>query len=195
MRVPPIPNPQTYAGLYIYDFGTHVAVGYTAAEIRILRESEPYRTGTAYEIYRVAEDGAMELRGVRDECLIGSEAVCFLRSDAEAARRDYDTLRRAADREPVPCSVEMQLAMLPSFQPSHVTAIVFPTSATTTMSGWLSRHANRAGDLVVGGDDAYSTLIGSQGDRVASCRLPIQQTYRDRCAEEVLRSVGESLQR
>ena len=48
LELPPIHNPQRYGGLYVYDFGTHVSVGYTVAELRVLRESDVHRGGTAY---------------------------------------------------------------------------------------------------------------------------------------------------
>ena len=50
-------------------------------------------------------------------------------------------------------------------------------------------------DLVVGGEDAYGTLIGSPGDRIASCSLPTELRHRDRTVEEILRDVAKPLQR
>ncbi len=202
MKLPPISHPERYTGLYVYQFPCggvfpdgHVSVGYTAAEIRILRESEAHRGGTAYEIYRVSDHGGMELRGVLDERLGAWEAICFLRAHGAAARRDYDALRQAADREPLPCAVEMQLAKLYAFHPPHVTALSYPAAATTVLAAWLGRHAADAGDQVVGGIDVYSTLLGSDGVRIASCQPPALIDYRDRSAEEVLGTVHKPLQR
>ncbi len=40
MKLPPLAQPERYVGLFVYDFKTHVSVGYTAVEIRYLR---PFR--------------------------------------------------------------------------------------------------------------------------------------------------------
>lgn len=188
-------EPQKYVGLYVYDFGDHVAVGYTAAEVRILRETEAHRDGTAYEIYRVSEEGAIELRGVHDERLTTREAVCFLRATASAARRDYEAIRAAADRDPVPTDVETQLGTLQGFDPPHVTGVSYPTSAATVMARWLSVHVADAGDQVVGGTDVHGTLMSSAGERHAVCRLRTLIDYVDRSEREVLSAIHEPLQR
>ncbi len=195
MKIPPIPHPERYAGLYVYDFGTHVSVGYTAAEIRVLRESDAHRRGTAYEIYRATDSGGLELQGVPDERLTGREAMCFLRADGVAAQQDYDATRAAAKRNPLPCAVDLQLAKLYSFEPPYVTALSYAASATTPMAGWLTQYTGNMGDRVVGGTDVCATLAGSGGVRIASCQLPTLLDYHDRPAEDVLRTVHKPLQR
>lgn len=195
MKFPSIPEPERYVGLYVYDFGTHVSVGYTAAELCVLRESRAYRHGMAYQIHRVNEAGGIELRGVHVERLTGQEAMCFLRAEAPAAQRDYDTLCAVAAACPLPCIVEMQLAKLQAFDPPHVTALAYAASATDVVAGWLSRYAGHTGDRVIGGIDAYATLIASEGERIASCQLPALLDYKDRPAQEILRSVHDPLQR
>lgn len=202
MKLPPIPTPQRYAGLYVYDFPRgsvfpdgHVSVGYTASEIRILRESEAYRDGTAYEIYRVSDEGTIELRAVLDQRLAAREAVCFLRADGAAAQRDYEGLREAADRAPLPCAAELQLARLHEFDPQNLTGLAYPAAATTAVAVWLEKNGIEAGDRVVGGIDVHATLASSDGERIASCHLPTLIDYHDRPAEDVLRTVDKPLQR
>lgn len=195
MKLPAIPEPERYAGLYLYDFGTHVSVGYTAAEVCVLRESAAYRHGMAYQVYRIDEGGAIELRGVHAERLIGQEAMCFLRADPAGARGDYDALCATAAACPLPCIVEMQLARLEAFDPPNVTALTYAVSATNVLAGWLSLNSGDPGDRVVGGMDAYATLVASEGERITSCQLPALLNYEDRPAQEVLRSVHNPLQR
>ncbi len=137
----------------------------------------------------------MELRGVLDERLGAREAICFLRVDAVGARRDYDAIRAAAEQEPSPCAVELQLARLYAFDPPNVTALSYQAAASTAMSGWLSRNVTGIGDRVVGGIDVHATLTASDGDRIASCKPPTLMNYTDRSADEVLRTVSLSLQR
>ena len=195
MKLPSIPHPERYVGLFIYDFGAHVSVGYTAGEIRILRESRVHRHGTAYQIYRADERGGLELRGVLDERLTETEAMCFLRADRAAARRDYDALCAAAAVNPLSCAVEMQLATLEAFDPPHVTALTYPAAATAVLAGWLTQHSGDPGDRVLGRMNAHATLLGAKGERIASCRLPALLDYNDRPADDVLRAVHEPLQR
>jgi hypothetical protein len=195
MKLPPIPHPHHYVGLYVYDFGARVSVGYTAGEIRVLRESDRHRNGTAYEIYRAHESGALELRGVLDWRLTAREATCFLRADQAAARTDYDLLCRASERNPLPCAVEMQLARLDGFEPPHLTALSYAAAATTALATWLGQHAGRVGDRVVCGIDVHATVASSDGVRIDSCSLPTLLDYADRPAEQVLRSIHDPLQR
>ncbi len=195
MKLPAIPHPERYAGLYVYDFGTHVSVGYTALEVRMLREAERYRDGTAYEVYRVGEDGTIELRGVLDERLTAREATCFLRVDGAAARRDYDILRGAAKRSPLACLAELQLARLYDFRPPEVTALLYPASATRVIAAWLDDSRFAGGDRVNAGIDVHSAFMQAEGVRITSCRLPALMDYGDRPVEEVLRSVQAPLQR
>ena len=195
MKLPPIPHPEHYVGLYVYDFETHVSVGYTALEVRYLRESEDYRRGTAYHIYRVTEAGGLELRGAPDEQLTAREAICFLRADAAAARRDYAALRQLAEQTPLPCAVTLQLAKNVSYDPPHVTALLYPASATTGIADWL-KHGNCAGgDRVIAGIDVHMEMAGMNAAQLDSCQLPSLVDYTDRPAEEVLRRIHEPLQR
>jgi len=194
-RLPPVPNPQTYVGLYVYDFKTHVSVGYTALEIRYLRESKAHRGGTAYEIYRATDEGGFELRGAIDQRLAGREAMCFLRADANAARGDYDLLCRAADDRPIPCAAELRLTRVEAFDPPHVTALVYPASASHLVSGWLNQCGFAGGDRVVGGIDVHAELLASNAPVIESCALPTLIDYDDRSPEEVLRTTEEPLQR
>jgi hypothetical protein len=195
MKLPAVPNPQKYAGLYIYDFGTHTAIGYTAAEIRILRESAAFRNGTAYEIYRVSAGGAFELRGATDSRLTAREAVCFLRRHEAGARKDFDALRRTAEASPVPCAVQMQLATVKDFEPPHVTALLYAVAASAALSGWLEGCGLHAGDQVIGGTDVHHTFLAAEARRIDTCQLTALLDYEDRPADEVLQTTDQAVQR
>ena len=195
MNLPPIANPKLYVGLYVYDFKTHVSVGYTALEIRYLRESEAHGHGMAYEIYRVTEQGGLELRGAPDDRLAAREAMCFLRMKAEAARRDFDGLSRLAYLTPVPCPAELQLAKVRSFDPPNVSALLYPASAGHAMAHWLNRTGFTGGDQVLGGIDVHARFMSAEAERIDSRDLPTAINYTDRSPEEVLRTVRRPLQR
>ncbi len=195
MRIPGVANPERYVGLYVYDFGTHVSIGYTASEVCMLRESPAHRGGTAYEIYRVHETGGFELRGAVDSRLRGREALCFLRGDSQAARRDYDELRRMAKTHRLPCAAELHLARIDSFELPHVTAVLYAASATSLMATWLSSIGFAGGDHVIGGVDACAEFLGADRVGIDSCDLPASADCRDRTVDEVLSSVDVPVQR
>ncbi len=195
MRLPPLSDPHRYAGLYVYDFGDHVSIGYTACEVRMLRETQKFQGGTAYEVYRVDENGAMELRGAGDERLAATEAFCFLRREGADARRDYSAIRGAAEQDPVFACVELQLARVYDFDPADVTALLYPIAASVVVSNWLQIHAAGFGDSVEAGQDAYVRLIQSSGMRIDSCQLAARMDYTDRSADEVFAAVDLTCQR
>lgn len=195
MKLPPTANPERYVGLYLYDFGTHVSLGYTAAEIRVLRESKEHCDGTAYEVYRVSENGGFELRGAIDQRLTMCEAICFLRRDGGAARRDYEELCEAAKLLPLPCDAELQLLTVHSFDPPDAAALLYPAAATTAIAGWLDKCAFTGGDRVIGGTDVHAALKSADAMLIDSCRPPTLIDYADRPAEEVLAAADCPLQR
>jgi len=45
MKLPKLEKPDKYVGLYVFDFGDHVGVGFAAEEVAELLESEKYRDG------------------------------------------------------------------------------------------------------------------------------------------------------
>lgn len=195
MRLPFIANPEHYVGLYVYDFGTRVSVGYTAAEVRVLRESKTHRNGTAYEIYRVADNGGFELRGATDQRLSARDAICFLRADESAAKRDYENLLAAATRHPLPCLAELHLTTVADLRPPYVTGVVFPVAASAPISAWLGECADGLGDRVEGGAEALAMLTSANDAHASYCRLPTLIEYADRAAEKVLAAVERSVQR
>ena len=195
MHLPPISNPQRYVGLYVYDFGTHVSVGYTAGEIGVLLASVEHGDGTAYEIYRVSEAGGFELRGVAGARLMAQEAMGFLREDEEAARRDYESLKSVAAEHPAPCRVDVHREKLDAFTPPYATILIYSVAASAVLSDWLTKHAGNLGDHVVGGWELMATIQVDERARAASCSLPAIMDYADRPASIVIEAVKEPIQR
>ncbi|UCF32507.1 MAG: hypothetical protein JSV78_09240 [Phycisphaerales bacterium] len=195
LKLPAIKDPERYVGLFVYDFGSHTSVGYTAGEISILRSSTEHAAGTAYQIYRVHEYGGLELRGVMDERLLAPEAMCFLRDDPATARGDFDFLRQAARTTPIPCLAQIELARLYSFKPPQVTALLYPAASSPVVGQWLNRVAFSGGDFVYGGLDVHLQYASADGIRIASEELNADLDYHDRAAEAVLAAVDHAFQR
>ncbi len=195
MKLPPVHDPYRYAGLYVYDFGDHVSVGYTANEVRMLRALPEYRGGTAYEIYRVDEHGAFELRGSTEDRLGTIEAICFLRESSAEARRDYEALCATAHRHPIGACVELVLAKAYEFAPSDVTVLIYAISSSQVVSTWLHTNTTDFGDAVEGGTDAHCKFMGSSGMRITTCQLAAQMDYADRSLDVVKAHVDRATQR
>jgi hypothetical protein len=194
-KLPPIPNPSQYEGLFVYDFGDHVSVGYTPGEIHVLRRAMAHHKGTPYQIYRVNERGGLELRGVPDAALALREAICFLRNDAAVARRDYESILSAAQLRPLPCNAELRLVRSYGFDPPDLTALIYPGWASHTVSGWLGTLGTAPGDQVHGGAQAFQILESGGGINIATTILPSKMDYSDRSEQEVLSTTDRALQR
>ena len=196
IKLPAVSNPHRYAGLYVYDFGTHAAIGYTAGEVRVLRASQAHSDGTAYEIYRVTEAGGFELRGVSDDKLSGHEAMAFLRATPAAARADYEELISLAESARLPMSATAQLYKDTAYRPAHVCALMYPAPSATALSNWLSTSGYAGGDDVVCGQDIHMALTALPASHLLDARpLPTLFDHTDRCERELLQTVDVAVQR
>src|SRR5690606_19955904 len=151
MKLPPLHNPERYTGLYIFDFGDHVSVGYTADEVAALMDSGRFPQGQAYRVYRALPDGTMELELIGRETLRQEDGLLFYRHQVRDARRDFDQLVGLAEHAPPSFRVSVQLAKVQSAGAAYVTAIVFPVEAAPRVSGWLNQIKFDGGDFVRGG--------------------------------------------
>ncbi|MHC4372497.1 MAG: hypothetical protein ACYSW8_33260 [Planctomycetota bacterium] len=52
MKLPKLEDNEKYVGLYVFDFGDHAGLGFTAREVAELLESEKYKNGKAYKIHK-----------------------------------------------------------------------------------------------------------------------------------------------
>src|SRR5688572_11040687 len=112
LKIPRLTHPERYTGLYIFDFGDHVSVGYTAAEISMLLETEQYRNGKVYRIHRALPDGTLELQGVMHATFVSEDLLIFHRPDERSAQADYDELRRLAADSPPPCRIRLERSLV-----------------------------------------------------------------------------------
>ncbi|MBI4580386.1 MAG: hypothetical protein HY718_11830 [Planctomycetes bacterium] len=204
MRLPELENPAKYTGLYVFDFGGQVAVGYTADEIAVLLESERYRDGKVYRIHRALPDGTIELLGVARERFAAEEAMFFYRGDLELARRDLEDLDQLVARTPPPCRMKAQLARMKDRQDAgptrgqaravYATVIIYPAEYSREVSRWLSDASYRGGDCVEGGISAVTDYYAS-GAAVLERRQWWPAAGTSRPAEEVLATTHLPVQR
>ena len=195
MNLPRLNDPEKYAGLYVFDFGDSVAVGYTADEIEMLFESEKYRHGKAYKIHRAFPNGQLELRGVDRGRFEVEEGVFFYRQELDAARADFDLLKRLSQQEDPSCRAKLHLANVEGGNYPYVTALIYPAEYSDEISAWLTRAAFEGGDFVEGGISSVTTYYESKKVPIEHHQMwgTVDQTSRSR--DEVYASVRVAVQR
>ncbi len=195
MKLPFVPDPQKYAGLFAFDFGEWVSIGYTAEEIRILLAAPEYASGQAYRIHRVDENGRFELAGVRERDLAGEDMMIFARTDADRAADDFRDLRKMAAANPPPATIRVELVDLPDLDPPHAVCLLYPRYASAAISGWLMDGGFVGGDIALGGQEVLALHHRAGATPVASVNIAGASGYDSRTREEVLQSIREMVQR
>ncbi len=194
MKLPALTSPERYAGLYVFDFGDQVAVGYTADEIAVLLESEKYTDGKVYRIQRALPDGTMELQGVPRETFESEDGLLFYRGDVGEARADFEELIRLVGDEPPPCRMKVQLARIEGAKCGHLTVIIFPAEFTHDVADWLNRIGFEGGDFVEGGPSQVTDYYAARPVAIDRRQFwPARSNSRS--AEEVLASTHLAVQR
>jgi hypothetical protein len=192
-RLPAVSSPEKYAGLYVFDFGERVALGYTADEILILLETEKHRDGKVYRIRRAMPDGTMELEGVPRSQFGSEDGMFFYRSTLPKARRDYEELLHIAATNPPPCQVKVHLSKLQGGA-ACVTALIYPAECTQDVGQWLVRTAYQGGERVEGGIEEVADYHAAKPLIVDRHQLGPAGSA-SRSAEEVLGSTHLAVQR
>ena len=194
MKLPELETPESYAGLYVFDFGDQVAVGYTADEIAVLCESEKYADGKVYRIRRALPDGTIEMEGVSRAVFQLEDGIMFHRLQADKARADFDELNKRADRNPPPCRMKAHLARLEVAKYPHMSVIIFPAEFTHDVADWLNRIGFEGGDSVAGGPSQVTGYYEAK-PTVIDRRQWMPARSDSRPAKEVLATTHLAIQR
>ncbi|MDM8008251.1 MAG: hypothetical protein QUV05_19095 [Phycisphaerae bacterium] len=194
MKMPELESPEKYGGLYVFDFGDQVAVGYTADEIAVLLESQQYADGKVYRIHRAMPDGTMELQGVSRETFLKEDGLFFYRSDPDLAEQDFQALVHEATGVPPPCRMKLHLARISGAGYELCTVAIFPAEYTHDVSNWLNRIGYEGGDLVEGGPSQVTDYYAAGATVIR--RQQLWPTFsQSRPAEEVLATTHLAVQR
>ncbi|MHC4715513.1 MAG: hypothetical protein ACYS5V_00950 [Planctomycetota bacterium] len=195
MQLPQLDNPDRYTGLFVVDFGDSVCVGYTAREVAMLLESEQYADAKVYRIHNARPDGTMELIGVPSRRFQLETGMFFYRRDMQAARTDFERIRRLADETPLPCRAQLLLGVLgPESRLRYVVGLAYPAEIDPDMSRWMLDQQVEAGEYVDGGVGRLAT-IRSTARVVDSAQLHAARARQSRSREEVFAAVGRPVQR
>lgn len=152
MELPKLQKPDRYVGLYIFDFGDHTGVGFTAQEVAELLESEKYRGGKVYKIHKAYPDGRLELRGVRAELFQLEAGMFFYSGGLETSKADFKRLVDLAVRIGPPCRAKVHLSKYN--EDKFVIALIYPAEYDEEVSGWLLDGEYKTAGAVEGGVEA-----------------------------------------
>ncbi|UCC97851.1 MAG: hypothetical protein JSW66_18645 [Phycisphaerales bacterium] len=193
MKLPELQEPEKYVGLYIFDFGDHVGVGFTAAEVAELLESEKYRDGKVYKIHRAYPDGKLEIKGVLAETFELEAGVFFYSGDPDSGRRDFKALVNLAVRTAPPCRAKVHLAQYGDDE--FVVALIYPAEYDAEISSWLLDGQYRTAGATEGGLGAVQRYYNRQEEILDRHQLFGTSESMSRTGEELLASLKLAVQR
>jgi hypothetical protein len=193
MKLPKLEKPDRYKGLYVFDFGDHTGVGFTAQEVAELLDSERYKEGKAYKIHRAYPDGRLELKGVPAQRFHVEAGMLFHTKEESAARADFKRLVDLAVRVMPPCRAKVHLAK--HDEDRYVVALIYPAEYDDEISTWLLENDYRASGPAEGGVGAVERYYRDAPQVLDRHQLFGASENISRTGEELLGSVAQAVQR
>ncbi len=193
MELPKLQKPQKYVGLYIFDFGDHVGVGFTAQEVAELLESERYGDGKVYKIHRAYPDGRLELKGVTAGTFQLEAGMFFYSSGQEAARRDFKELVNLAVQTTPPSRAKVHLAKYSDEK--FAVALIYPAEYDDEFGSWLLDGRYKTSGPAEGGIEAVQRYYDRQPEIIDRHQLFGASETISRTGEELLTSLRLAVQR
>ncbi|HON90202.1 MAG TPA: hypothetical protein PK373_05795 [Sedimentisphaerales bacterium] len=193
MKLPKLEKPDRYQGLYVFDFGDHVGVGFTAEEVAELLESERYGQGKVYKIHRAYPDGRLELKGVPAERFQLETGMFFYAKDEITARDDFRRLVSLAVRTMPPCRAKVHLAQYAKDR--CAVALIYPAEYDDEISTWLLEGGYRTSGPAEGGIGAVERYYQENPTILDRHQLFGARDDLHRTGEELLGAVALAVQR
>ncbi len=193
MKLPKLKKPDKYAGLYVFDFGEHTGVGFTAQEVAELLESEKYKDCKVYKIHKACPDGKLELKGIRAETFELEAGMFFYSSDIETARRDFKGLVNLAVKAAPPCRAKVHLAKYSDDK--FVAVIIYPAEYDDEISSWLLDGDYKTSGAAEGGVGAVQRYYDYKPEILDRHQLFGESEFESRTGEELLASIKSAVQR
>jgi hypothetical protein len=193
MKLPELKNSERYVGLYVFDFGDHCGVGFTAEEVAELFESEKYKDCKAYKIHKAYPDGKLELKGMRAEIFQLEAGMFFHSSDLKTAKRDFKGLVNLAVKTAPPCRAKVHLAKYS--EEKLVTALIYPAEYDGEMSAWLLDGGYKTDGTAEGGIEAVQRYYDYKPQILDRHQLFAKSAFESRTGQELLAAVKLAVQR
>jgi hypothetical protein len=193
MKLPKLQNSEKYIGLYIFDFGDHTGVGFTAEEVAELLESEKYKHNKVYKIHRAYPDGTLELKGVPAQTFQLEAGMFFYSNDLESSRGDFKKLVCLADKITPPCRAKVHLSKYGNDK--YVVALIYPSEYDDELSSWLLDGQYKTSGAVEGGIEAVQRYFDDGPEILNRHQLLAKSELRSRTGQELLGSLKVAVQR
>ena len=193
MKLPELQKSEKYVGLYIFDFGDHTGVGFTAQEIAELLESEKYRDGKVYKIHNAYPDGKLEIKGVPTETFQLEAGMFFYSSELETAQRDFKELVSLAVQAAPPSRAKVHLAQYSDDK--FVVALIYPAEYDDEFSSWLLDGSYKTSSFAEGGISAVQKYYDNQPEILDRHQLFGESETISRTGEELLANLKVAVQR
>ena len=193
MKVPKLQKPDRYVGLYIFDFGDHTGLGFTAQEVAELFESDRYKNGKAYKIHKAYSDGKLELKGISSEIFQLEAGMFFYSSDPETARDNFKGLVNLAVASAPPCRAKVHLAEYSSDK--FTAALIYPAEYDNEISTWLLQGRYKATGDAEGGIQAVQRYYDNKPQILDRHQLFGKSAFESRTGAELLTSLKSAVQR
>ena len=193
MKLPELEKPEKYVGLYIFDFGDHVGVGFTVEEVAELLESEKYRHGKVYKIHKAYPDGKLELKGVPVETFQLEDGMFFYSDALETARRDFKALVNLAVQNAPACRAKVHLAKY--IEDKFAVALIYPAEYDDEVSSWLAEGEYKTSGAAEGGTGAVQRYYNYKPQILDRHQLFGKSEQISRTGEELLAALKLAVQR
>jgi hypothetical protein len=193
MQIPKLQKPDKYIGLYVFDFGDHAGVGFTADEVAELFESQKYKNCKAYKIHRAYPDGRLELKGVRPELFELESGMFFYAEDEETAKSDFKKLINIAITSAPPCRAKVQMAKY--YDDKFAVALIYPAEYDDQISSWLLDAQYKTAGAAEGGIEATQRYYNYKPQIIERHQLFAKSPYESRTGQELLSSLKMAVQR
>jgi len=194
MKLPELKKPEKYVGLYIFDFGEHAGIGFTAQEVAELLESEKYsKTGKVYKIHKAYPDGKLELKGVRAEIFQLEMGMFFYSSEHEISQQDFKQLVNLAVKSAPPCRAKVHLAKYSDDK--FAVALIYPAEYDDEISSWLLDGEYKTAGAAEAGIEAVQRYYDYGPEILDRHQLFGKSALMSRTGEELLASIKLAVQR
>lgn len=193
MKLPKLAKPDRYVGLYVFDFGDHTGVGFTAQEVAELLESERYRGGKVYKIYKAYPDGKLELKGRPVGTFSLEAGMFFYASDQDAAADDFKRLVDLAITTGAPCRAKVHLAKYS--EDKFAVTLIYPAEYDDEVSRWLIDGKYKTAGAAEGGVEAVQRYYDDKPQILDRHQLFAGSEDISRTGEELLDSLKLAVQR
>lgn len=193
MKLPKLQNSEKYIGLYIFDFGDHTGVGFTAEEVAELLESEKYKHNKVYKIHRAYPDGTIELKGVPSQAFHLEAGMFFYSNALESSREDFKKLVCLADKITSPCRAKLHLSKY--VDDKYVVALIYPAEYDDELSSWLLDGQYKTSGAVEGGIGAVQKYFDYEPEILERHQLFAKSELKSRTGQELLGSLKLAVQR